>query len=693
MFTRLGQFTFRRRRLVITVWGALTLLGVLAAAGVGSSLTSDVDTAPHYESQRANRLLSRAGGDDGHIYAVAQGARPPDVAAAADDVRHLRGVAHVQDGIRSRDGRSIAVDVAFAKGQSDEERSAAVDAARDRLRRISARRVVVGGDLLQDEEFSAQSQKDLQRGEAVALPVALATMIVIFGGVVAAGVPLLIALAGVSGAFIFLLATTALGDVSVFAVNVATMFGLGLGIDYGLLMVNRFREERAAGLEIEHAVERTVATAGVTVAFSALTVAVALCGLFALDVPALHSIAAGGIGVVLAAMAAALTLAPALLAVAGRRIGVGRVTAGVAGCHGYFARIARLVQRRAVPVILVVGLGLVVVATPLLHASFGRPDGRSLPRSSPSRQLWDIGHAQFPAQVAEPVTVVARTSSTDPRLEAWVDEVRGLPGVRSVAVDDRSGMSVVDIVPAGDGQSEAGQRLVHSLRRDRPAFPVLVTGNAAEMVDFKAALFGRLPTALAIVALATLVLLFIMTSSVVVALKALVMNALSLGATLGVLAWVFQEGHLSGVLGFESTGSLDVLAPVLVLLFALGLSTDYEVFLLSRIKEVYERIGDNDTAVAEGLQHTGRIITSAALLIVVVFAGFATGGFLVVKELGLGLAVAVVIDATFVRTLLVPAAMKLMGDRNWWAPRPLRRLHRLTAGPGKPEVRAATFAP
>ena len=693
MFTRLGRLTFRRRRLVIGLWGALTLLGVLAAAGVFSSLTSDVDSAPHYESQRANRLLYRVGNDDGHIYAVARGARPQSVAAAAADVRNLKGVAHVHDGIRSRDGRSIAVDVAFAKGQSDEEQAAAVDAARDRLQRIPATRVVVGGDLLQDEEFAAQSQKDLQRGEAVALPVALGAMIVIFGGVMAAGVPLLIALAGLSGAFLFLLATTALGDVSVFAVNVATMFGLGLGIDYGLLMVNRFREERRAGLDIERAVERTVATAGVTVAFSALTVAVALCGLFALDVPALHSIAAGGIGVVLAAMAAALTLAPALLAVAGRRIGVGRGAAAGTGTHGYFARISRLVQRRAVPVILVVGLGLAVVAVPLAHARFGRPDGRSLPRSSPSRQLWEVAHAEFPAQVAEPVTVVARTSPTDPRLAAWVEDVRGLPGVRAVAVDDRNGTPVVDVTVAGGGTSDAAQRLVHALRRDRPAFPVLVTGNAAELVDFKAALFGRLPVALAIVAIATLVLLFLMTGSVVVAVKALVMNALSLGATLGALAWVFQEGHLSGVLGFDSTGSLDVLAPVLVLLFALGLSTDYEVFLLSRIKEVYERTGDNDTAVAEGLQHTGRIITSAALLIVVVFAGFATGGFLVIKELGLGLAVAVVIDATVVRTLLVPATMKLMGDRNWWAPRPLRRLHRPITGPGKAGVRAATFAP
>ena len=447
----------------------------------------------------------------------------------------------------------------------------------------------------------------------------------------------------------------------------------------GLLMVNRFRDERRAGLDIARAVERTVATAGVTVAFSALTVAVALCGLFALDVPALHSIAAGGIGVVLASMAAALTLAPALLAVAGRRIGVGghlRAAAGPAAAdNSYFGRLGRLVQRRAVPVIVVVGVGLTVLAMPLLHMRFGRPDGRSLPRSSPSRQLWEVAHAEFPTQVAEPVTVVARTAPTDPRLAVWVDEVRGLPGVLAAALDVRNGTPVVEITSAGGSQGDAAQRLVHVLRRDRPAFPILVTGNTAELVDFKAALFDRLPIALAIVATATLVLLFLMTGSVVVAVKALVMNALSLGATLGVLAWVFQEGHLSGVLGFDSTGSLDVLAPVLVLLFAFGLSTDYEVFLLSRIKEVYERTRDNDTAVAVGLQRTGRIITSAALLIVVVFAGFATGGFLVIKELGLGLAVAVLLDATVVRTLLVPATMKLMGDRNWWAPRPLRRLH------------------
>ena len=263
-----------------------------------------------------------------------------------------------------------------------------------------------------------------------------------------------------------------------------------------------------------------------------------------------------------------------------------------------------------------------------------------------------------------------------------------------MTVDVGNGIPVIDVMPAGGGRAMPREHLVRTLRSDRPAFPVLVTGNAAELVDFKAALFGRLPVVLAIVVFATLVLLFLMTGSVRgggqgTGDERTVARRHARRARRG----CSRTGHLSGVLGFDSTGSLDVLAPVLVLLFALGLSTDYEVFLLSRIKEVYERTGDNDTAVAEGLQHTGRIITSAALLIVVVFAGFATGGFLVIKELGLGLAVAVVVDATIVRTLLVPATMKVMGERNWWAPQPLRRLHRRTTGPGKAGVRAATFAP
>jgi RND superfamily putative drug exporter len=326
-------------------------------------------------------------------------------------------------------------------------------------------------------------------------------------------------------------------------------------------------------------------------------------------------------------------------------------------------------------VVAVVGAALVLLAVPFVHARFERPDARSLPRSSPSRQLYEAAVARFGGQNTSSITVVADAAPDDAHFGAWLTDLRHRPGVREVSTHAVAhGVTAVDLVPAGSRQGPRAEALVRELRAHRPAFHIAVAGDAAELVDFEAAIGGRLPLALAIVGGATLLLIFLMTGSIVVAVKALVMNVLSLGATFGALVWIFQDGHMSGLLGFDSIGALDVISPVLIFLFAFGLSMDYEVFLLSRIREVYEETGDNDVAVATGLQRTGRIITSAALLMVVVFAGFASGELLVIKQLGIGLAAAVLVDATIVRTLLVPATMKLMGRWNWWAPRPLRRL-------------------
>ena len=273
--------------------------------------------------------------------------------------------------------------------------------------------------------------------------------------------------------------------------------------------------------------------------------------------------------------------------------------------------------------------------------------------------------------------MVAATDSDDPDFEAWLADVSATDDVVGVSARPGTppGLTVVDLVPAGTSQGDEATSVASAIRASAPAFDIQVGGPAAELIDVKHKLGARLPLAAAVVVLATLVLLFMMTGSLIIPVKAVLMNILSLGASLGALAWIFQEGHLSGLLGFDSVGALDLWMPVLILIFAFGLSMDYEVFLLSRIKEVHDQTGDNDLAVAVGLQRSGRIITSAAALIVVVFAGFATGEVLAVKELGVGLAIAVVIDATLVRALLVPATMKLLGERNWWAPPALRRFH------------------
>jgi RND superfamily putative drug exporter len=408
--------------------------------------------------------------------------------------------------------------------------------------------------------------------------------------------------------------------------------------------------------------------------FSALTVAVAMSGLFVFGVPLLTSFGIAGLAVVLLCMSAAVTLLPATLATAGRRI---KPMAPTPDVLGRFYRLARAVQRRPVAVGGAVAVVLVLLGIPFLSARFENGDARTLPRSSEARATALVLADRFPARGTDPVSVIADTPATDPSTTAWIADVTASPAVAGASVrpGTPAGTTVVDFVPTGTSQGSVATALVNRIRIDRPAFDVRVGGPAAELVDVKDRLGSRLPLAAVVVSSATLLLLFLMTGSVVIPVKALVMSVLSLGASFGALKLVFQDGHLSGLLGFDSVGALDLWMPVLVLIFAFGLSMDYCVFLLSRIKEVHDQTGDNDTAVAVGLQRSGRIITSAAALIVVVFTGFALGEVLAVKQLGVGLAIAVVIDATLVRMLLVPAVMTVLGDWNWWAPAPLRRFH------------------
>jgi putative drug exporter of the RND superfamily len=483
-----------------------------------------------------------------------------------------------------------------------------------------------------------------------------------------------VAVVAVVGALLILLGVSHVADISAYSVNVITMLGLGLAVDYSLLVISRFREERAAGLELPEAIERTLATAGRTVAFSGLTVAAALCGLLAFAEPFLRSLAWGGIGVVLVAMVAAVTLVPALLGLWGRRIRPGPAPATD---RGVFYRLSRVVQRAAPVIVVAVAALLVLLAVPFRHARLENSGLESLPRSSASRQLFDTVDARFAGGGTDPIVVVVESVPGSPLVADYLHRVGQLPGV--ARVEPRQGtppqLTVLDVVPQGTSEGPVATRLVQRIRALERPVAVGVTGPAAFLVDYRDSLTGRLPYALGLIGLATFALLFLMTGSVVVPVKAIVMNVLSLGASFGALVWVFQEGHLSGLLGFDPPGMVDITVPVLIFVFAFGLSMDYEVFLLSRIKEAWDETGDNDRAVALGLQRTGRIVTSAAALIVIVFLGFAAGELLTIKEVGLGMAIAVVLDATVVRMLLVPATMKLMGRWNWWAPPAMRRLH------------------
>ena len=685
LFGRLGSFCCRRRRLVIVGWILLVAVG----GGLGSSVfgrLSDHTGSNTSESERAFRILdaNKSVGDSVIAIVEAPVADPGVrrvVTQAATEIGVMPGVVAIQNAyaassndLVASDGKAGLVVVSLSADLTDKQESKYAHAVRDRLREIPAGTVRVGGDALLFDEFRNNAQSDAERGEAFAFPVALIVLVILFGGLAAASLPLISALVSIAGSLLLLLVASLITDIAVFAVNIVTLYGLGLAIDYTLLAVYRFREERARGLDVPEAVRETTATAGRTVAFSAMTVIASLAGLLVFNDSLFRSLAAGGIGVTVIAVLAALTLTPALLGAYGHRIRPAQPPSD----HGFFARLARWVHRRPIPVVLVVGLGLLAAGIPFLHANYRQGGPAALARGSQVRAVSEELANRFPGQKIQPVLVVAPIPSSDPAVAAYAGQLRSRPDVVSVTAERglRSGVSVLDVVPADtDSQGAAAQRLVHELRADRPAFPTLVSGQAAYLVDFRHSIAVGLPWALLLVSVATVLLLFLMTGSVVVPIKALVMNFLSLGATFGMLVWVFQDGHFAHLIGGDKTGGLETVVPVLVFVFAFGLSMDYEVFLIARVRELVEDGVPNDTAVERALQRSGRIITSAALLIVIVFVGFATAQEMTVKEIGVALSTAVAVDATVVRCLLVPATMTLLGDRNWWAPAPLRRLH------------------
>jgi RND superfamily putative drug exporter len=523
------------------------------------------------------------------------------------------------------------------------------------------------------------------------MPIVIILCLVFFGSVTSALMPAFVGGVAIFGAFAFVRAITLVTDVSVFSINIITLIGMGLAIDYALFVVSRFREELAKqpGTEREHvnaAITATMATAGRTVLFSGLIVAASLASLLIFQQSFLRSMGYGGVAAVLAAMLAALTLLPALLSVLGPRIEGGRMpwrrSAREAGPNvetGAWATLAHSVMRRPVAYLLVITVGLLALGAPFLSARWGSTDERVLPVSAPSRVAADMGSRLFGGGTSSANVVVSGTSG--PQLASYVAQLARVRGVASVQVIDRAVAptgaitSLVQVSWLGENQSEQSQQLVRDLREvgPGPGATALVGGFTASAVDLVDSIGAHLPWMGMLVVAVMLVLLFMAFGSVVLPLKAVVMSALSLTASFGVVTLIFQDGYLSGFLGFTSTGYLDATQPILMLAIIFGLSMDYEVFLISRIREEWDRTGDNTSSVANGLQRSGRIITSAALLLAVVIGGFATSGIVIMKMIGIGMLVAVLIDATVVRALLVPATMRLLGTVNWWAPGPMRR--------------------
>ncbi|MGW6025748.1 MMPL family transporter [Streptomyces sp. NPDC055099] len=694
----LARTATRRPRTVVLVWLLLLVIGLGFGTRVFGDLTSSVEDVPGSESVVAAERLAELtpDGDDFNAVVAAPSVAAPQIRAqvgdAVADVREQPGIAQVPDpyttrGLVADDGKALIVPVTLKGGLDDDAEEEAVGDAADRLREITAGDVAVSGGPLLGEQMGGRAQEDVAQAELITLPAVLIVLLLIFGGLRAAGLPLLVTVSGVAGAFLTLYGFSQFTEISVYAVQIVTMLGLGLAVDYALLMVIRFREERGKTDDVAQAVHATVARAGRTVLFSGLTVAICLSGLVWFPSPFLRSMGLAAGAVVVVDMLAALTLLPALLALFGRKIAPSSATsrtwrlpwrrgskAGASPEPGaFFARLALFSARRPVAVTVGVVAVLTFLALPVLGMRINIGDARQLPHDTEARQLYETVREHYPAGTdTDPVQVLIGAGA-DPDRE---DKIRALPGIRAADRERLSdGTVLLELTPAGAVDGPTATRLVEQVRDLRGDEPIQVTGNAAGLVDFRSMLAERAPWAVLTVLAALFALLFAFTGSLLLPLRTLATTLLSLGAALGVVVWVFQDGHFAGLLGGEGLGALSLTAPPLIIAIAFGLAMDYELFILSRMRETWLETGDHRTATVEGLRRSGRVVSCAALLLAIVFGGFMTGGFSPILQIGLGLTLAVLIDATLVRMFLVPATMTLLGRRAWWAPARMRRLH------------------
>lgn len=703
MFAWWGHAVVRLRWAVLAAALVVVAVGSTWGAGVFGQLTGGGYDDPASESSRAAERITAELGPQGadlvvlwssDAVTVEQPTFRDPVTATVTGLRAHPEVSSVTTWYDTRAPALLSTDrratyaLVRLRAADEDGKTAAYEDLRPALTAPGVR-TEVGGAVAFLHEANRQTTEDITRAELLSMPVLLVLLVLIFGGLVAASTPLLIGGLAVLGAFVAVRLVNLVTDVSIFAVNVITLIGLGMAVDYALFVVSRFREELAAGHDTPAAIRRTMATAGRTVLVSGLTIALAMASLLIFPQAFLRSMGLGGMAAVLVAMLAALTVLPALLAVLGHRIDAlrvplpwrrgtraGRPAAGETG--GAWARIARSVMRRPVRYLVAVTLLLLVLAAPFLRITFGGFDERVLPADAAPRVVSERIAAEFPGGTVAPIDVLV--SGVSPaQVQPFADRVAAVPGVTGVQVAAVRGAStLLTVTYPGEPTGDVAQDVVRTLR-DLPApagAEVLVGGRPGADRDLLDSLGDRLPWMALLMAAATLVLLFLAFGSVVLPVKAVLMNMVSIGASFGVVVWIFQDGHFADLLGFTPTGFIEPSNPILMLAVLFGLATDYEVFLLSRVREEWDRSGDNAASVAAGLQHTGRIITAAALLLIIVVAGFASGAMAYIKLIGIGMIVAIVVDATLVRALLVPATMRLLGRWNWWAPGPLGRVYR-----------------
>ena len=695
MFNALANMVVHRRKATLSLF----LLIIIIAGGVGSMAFSKLDSGgfsdPKSESSKAYKYLT----DNFKVKEPAIVLVVDSGALALDDPSVVASVAKLESQIKavpgvfntlsywsagnsptlqSKDGKAAFL-FAYAKSTEFADLGEIGKIVQNKYDgKFEGLRVYAAGGGVIAHAINSKISKDLALAEAISIPLVFILLAFVFGAMVASAMPLVVGISAILGSFFIIYLFTLFTTVSIFALNLITGLGLGLGIDYALLIVNRFREELHSGKSVEESVKTTVNTAGKTVFYSGLTVFVTLSSMMLFPLSFLKSFGYAGIAVVTLAVSGALIPLPALLAILGHKVdkGVVRKSAITPKEDGRWAATARFVMRRPVPVVIISLLILAIFAAPIKSISFAQIDARVLPANNKAALASQAVAERFPGQEGSPIEIVIPGGvSKSAEVDAYLAKVVRVDGVVRINPAQSSGQDLrITAIQQMSSRTTLAEKLIHEIRDITAPPGTMIGGAAADFTDSQDGIAHTMPWALGWIALSVLILIFIFTGSIILPIKAVILNVLSLGATMGVLSWIFIDGHLKSLLGnFTVTGTLDTGTLILVAVVVFGLSMDYEIFLLSRIREEHFAGKSNVESVATGLQRSARIITAAAGLLAVVFAAFVSSGVTSIKMMGLGVAFAVILDATLVRALLVPALMRLFGERNWWAPKALKR--------------------
>ena len=696
MFEKLGHLIFKRRKSAVILF----VVGILVAGGFGSLAFSRLDSGgysdPKSDSYKVYEYLTEELklSDPAVVIIVDSGATDvtdPSVAqkgiALEKKIAQEEGVTKTlsfwtsggEATLKSADGKAAYI-LVYGDGEAFTPESQELGKVMQQKYDGSYEGLTLyaGGVGVVGHAITKKISDDLKIAELISIPLTFILLVLVFGALAASAMPLIVGVAAILGAFFILYLFTLFTTVSIYALNLTTGMGLGLGIDYALLMVNRFREELHRGKNIEDSIVTTMATAGKTVFYSGMTVLVTLLSLTFFPLPFLQSFGYAGVSVVALAVIGALFGLPPILAILGDRIdkGVVRKSAITPKEDGRWARTARLVMKRPVSAVLVSLVILGVMAAPITGIKFSQGDSRMLPADNKAAFATALQAERFPGQTGTPIEIIIIDGADKlEEINTYTQKLAQTAGIVGVVPPAVIGKDVrVVAYQAMLPRTPESQELIQNVRSIESPEGTLVGGVAADYTDSQNGISRTLPWALGWIVLSVLVLIFVFTGSIILPIKAVILNFLSLGATMGVLTWVFVDGNLQWLVGsFTVTGTLDTSIVILIAVVVFGLSMDYELFLLSRIREEHLAGKSNVESVAVGLQRSARIITAAAVLLAVVFGAFVTSGVTSIKTMGFGVAVAVLLDATIVRGLLVPALMRLFGENNWWAPKWMQR--------------------